>query len=102
VQAVGEQLTRTETRLAATARELANLDAIEVESAWVTGYPADFGKIWDVLTHEKRGRLLSATIERVKVDQPAKEVRVFMTDLGDTLPEFAPTTTALAQEAGSP
>jgi len=99
LHAVGEQLTRTEARLAASARELANLDAIEVEASWVTDCLADFDKIWDVLTPHNRGRLLRAVIERVEVDQPANEVRVFMTDLSATLP---PTAAASAMAQGAP
>jgi len=81
LQQLGEQLSRCEARLAAAERELANLDAIEVEATWVAQCLADFGKVWNVLSPENRGRLLRAVIERVEVDEPANQVSVLITDL---------------------
>ncbi len=62
-------------------REIANLDAIEVEASWVAGCLADFDKVWNVLTPENRGVLLRAVVQRVEVDDPANKVSVFITDL---------------------
>jgi DNA invertase Pin-like site-specific DNA recombinase len=81
LQDVGEQLARMEARLAAAERELAQLDAIEVEASWVADCLAEFHQIWDVLTPENRGRLLRAVIQRVEVDEPANQIKVFVADL---------------------
>jgi len=89
LQQVGEQLARCEGRLAAAERELANLDALEVEVAWVARCLTDFGGIWDVLTPENRGRLLRAVIQRVEVNEPANQVSVFLADLGADVPAEA-------------
>jgi len=75
--------------LAAAERELANLDAIEVEASWVADCLAEFHQIWDVLTPENRGRLLRAVIQRVEVDEPANQIKVFLADLGAEGPEAA-------------
>jgi hypothetical protein len=82
LQEVGDQLARCEGQLAAAERELANLDALEVEVAWVARCLTDFDGIWDVLTPENRGRLLRAVIQRVEVNEPANQVTVFLADLG--------------------
>jgi site-specific DNA recombinase len=87
---IGEQLGRFEARLMTAVRELANLDSVEVEAAWVGQCLADFDKIWDVLTPENRRRLLRAVIERVEVDGPANKVRVFVVDLTAAVPAALP------------
>ncbi|MBI4952962.1 MAG: recombinase family protein [Myxococcales bacterium] len=100
LQQVGDQLARCEGQLAAAERELANLDALEVEVAWVARCLTDFGGIWDVLTPENRGRLLRAVIQRVEVNEPANEVSVFLADLGAEGPAEA--TSQPAQQEVSP
>ena len=82
LQEVGEQLARCEGQLAAAERELANLDALEVEVGWVAGCLADFDAVWDVLTPENRGRLLRAIVQRVDVNEPENQVTVVLADLG--------------------
>ena len=89
LQDAGEQLAHHEAQLAAAEHELANLDTIEVESSWVADSLAEFHTIWDVLTPENRGRLLRAVIQRVEVDEPANQIRVFFIDLGAEIPEAA-------------
>lgn len=94
LQQVGDQLAGCEAQLAAAERELANLDALEVEVAWVARCLTDFGGIWDVLTPENRGRLMRAVIQRVEVNEPANQVSVFLADLGADVPaEAAPSPT---------
>jgi DNA invertase Pin-like site-specific DNA recombinase len=100
LQDASDQLARAERRLAAVERELAVLEAIEVEASWVADRLSEFHRIWDVLSAENRGRLLRAVIERVEVDEPSNEVKLFFADLAAGVP--APdVTTALAVE-GSP
>ena len=100
LQEASDQLARAESRLAAVERELAVLEAIEVEASWVADRLSEFHRIWDVLSAENRGRLLRAVIERVEVDEPSNEVKLFFADLAPGVP--APyVTTALAVE-GSP
>jgi site-specific DNA recombinase len=82
---VGAQLARCEAQLAAAEREIANLDALEVEAAWVAQCLTDFDKVWDVLTPENRARLLRAVVQRVEVDEPANTVSVHVTDLSAAL-----------------
>lgn len=101
LQEAGELLARCEARLAAAERELANLDAIEVESSWVAGCLAEFQQIWDVLTPENRGRLLRAVIRRVEVDEPANQVKVFLIDLGAEVPEAATMAAPESTHAGA-
>jgi DNA invertase Pin-like site-specific DNA recombinase len=96
LQQIGVQLARCEARLAAAERELANLDAIEVEATWVARCLADFDKVWDVLSPGNRGRLLRAVIQRVEVDEPTNKVSVFIADLSAGLSTPEPT-----QEAAS-
>ncbi|MBK8011980.1 MAG: recombinase family protein [Deltaproteobacteria bacterium] len=102
LQEVGEQLARCEGQLAAAERELANLDALEVEVAWVARCLTDFGGIWDVLTPENRGRLLRAVIQRVEVNEPANQVTVFLADLGADVPAEAEAASQPAQQEVSP
>ncbi len=78
---IGEAIQRTEARLEAVKQEMASLDAIEIDAGWVAQCLADFGSVWDVLTPANRGRLVRAIVERVEVDEPKNEVRVFLTDL---------------------
>ncbi|MBI3184658.1 MAG: recombinase family protein [Myxococcales bacterium] len=99
LQEVGEQLARCEARLATAERELANLDALEVEVTWVAQCLADFDKVWDVLTPENRGRVLRTMVERVEVNEPANQVSVFVTDLTAGLPGETPTSEPKQQEA---
>ena len=86
LQATGDQLARAEARLIAVETELHRLDGIEVDGAWVAECLTDFHRIWDVLTAENRARLLRVVIERVELDEPANEVRVFLADLSADLP----------------
>ncbi|MFT3838948.1 MAG: recombinase family protein [Myxococcaceae bacterium] len=85
LQEIGDQLGRLQAQLATAEREIANLDAVEVETVWVTQCLADFDKVWDVLTPENRGRLLRAVVQRVEVDEPAGKVSVVIAEFG--LPE---------------
>jgi len=78
---IGEAIQRTEGRPEAVRQETAGLDAIEIDAGWVAQCLADFGSVWDVLTPANRGRLVRAIVERVEVDEPKNEVRVFLTDL---------------------
>jgi site-specific DNA recombinase len=82
LQHASDHLARAESRLAAVERELAALEAIEVEASWVADRLAEFHQIWDVLTPENRGRLLRAVVERVEVDEPANQIKLFFADLG--------------------
>jgi site-specific DNA recombinase len=86
LQATGDQLARCEARLVAVETELHRLDEIEVEGAWVAECLSDFHRIWDVLTPQNRARLLRVVVERVELDEPANEVRVFLADLSAGLP----------------
>ncbi len=81
---IGEAIQRAEARLEAVKLEMAGLDAVEIDAGWVAQCLADFGAVWDVLTPANRGRLVRAIVERVDVDEPKNEVRVFLTDLQPT------------------
>jgi site-specific DNA recombinase len=81
LQEVGDQLARMEARLREVERRLEVLDECEVEAAWVSRCLADFDQVWDSLTAENRGRLVRAVIQRVEVDEPNDDVRVFIADL---------------------
>jgi DNA invertase Pin-like site-specific DNA recombinase len=89
LQQIGDQLGRCEGQLAVAERELANLDALEVEVAWVARCLTDFDGIWDVLTPENRGRLLRAVVQRVEVNEPANQVSVFLAELVADVPAEA-------------
>jgi hypothetical protein len=89
LQGVGDELARCEAQLTAAERELANLDALQVEVDWVAGCLTDFDGVWDVLTPENRGRLLRAVVQRVEVNEPANKVSVFLADLGAEVPAEA-------------
>lgn len=99
LQEVGEQLARSEARLAAAERELANLDALEVDATWVAQCLADFDKVWDALTPENRGRVLRTMVQRVEVNAPANQISVFITDLTAELPGEMPTPEPAQHEA---
>ena len=96
---IGEQLARCEARLAAAERELANLDALEVEATWVSQCLTNFSKVWDVLTPENRARLLRAVVQRVEVDEPGNKVSVHITDLSAAMTAPPPTTEPAHEEA---
>jgi DNA invertase Pin-like site-specific DNA recombinase len=87
LQEIGEQLARSEKRLPDAEREIANLDAVQVEASWVAQCLTDFDQVWDVLTPENRGRLLRSVIQRVEVDEPAAKVSVFMAEIGLAMSE---------------
>jgi hypothetical protein len=78
---LGDQLGRLEARLREVEQRLSLLDACEVEAEWVSRCLADFDRVWDALSSEKRGRLVRAVVERVEVDESAGDVRVFIADL---------------------
>jgi site-specific DNA recombinase len=102
LQEVGDQLGRCEARLAAAEREIANLDAIEVEASWVAQCLTDFDSVWDVLTPENRGRLLRAVVQRVEVNEAANQVSVFITHLGGELPGTSTALEPIAQKEAAP
>ncbi len=52
-----------------------------MKGMWLAQCLANFYSIWDVLTPANRVRLVRAIVERVDVDEPKNEVRVFLTDL---------------------
>jgi hypothetical protein len=81
LQGLGDELARSGARLTTVERELAVLERTELESSWVARCLNDFTAIWDVLTPENRGRLLCAVVQRVEVDEPGNQVKVFMVDL---------------------
>jgi DNA invertase Pin-like site-specific DNA recombinase len=81
LQEVGDQLGRLEARLRDVERRLCILDDCEVEAEWVARCLTDFNQVWDTLSPENRGRLVRAVFERVEVDEPAGNVRVFATNL---------------------
>ena len=81
LQDVGDQLGRLEARLRDVERRLCLLDDCEVEAEWVSRCLADFDQVWDTLSAENRGRLVRAVFERVEVDEPSGDVRVFGANL---------------------
>jgi DNA invertase Pin-like site-specific DNA recombinase len=83
---IGEQLERFEVRLAEVEREIASLDAVEVDAEWVAKCLTAFDGVWDVLTPENRARLVRAIVKRVDVDEPANQLSVTMVDLGVETP----------------
>jgi hypothetical protein len=81
LQDVGDQLGRLEARLRDVERSLCILDDCEVETEWVARCLTDFDQVWDALSPENHGRLVRAVFERVEVDEPSGDVRVFATSL---------------------
>ena len=53
-----------------------------------------------MLTAENRGRLVRAVIQRVEVDEPANQIKVFLADLGADAPAAA--MPELAHEEAAP
>jgi DNA invertase Pin-like site-specific DNA recombinase len=87
LEEVGAQLQRLERRLTDVERELAALDATEVEAGWIGQCLRDFEAVWDVLTGENRCRLFRAIVERVDYEGTSGEVRVTLADLTSAAPE---------------
>jgi len=85
LQELEDQSAHSEADLVASTRQLAELDAVEVDVTWVAQSLADFDRVWDRLTVENRGRLVRAVIHRVEVDEPGNTVRVVLADLGANL-----------------
>jgi DNA invertase Pin-like site-specific DNA recombinase len=84
LQDVGDQLGRLEARLRDVERRLCLLDDCEVEAEWVSQCLADFNQVWDTLNPANRGRLVRAVVERVEVDEPNSDVRVFIANLNSS------------------
>lgn len=82
---VGAQLQRLERRLTDVVRELAVLEATEIEAGWITQCLREFEAVWDVLTNENKGRLLRAVVQRVDFDGKSGEIKVSIAalDLAD-------------------
>jgi hypothetical protein len=76
-----EQETDTRRRRPGRAGCLCILDDCEVEAEWVARCLTDFDQVWDALSPENHGRLVRAVFERVEVDEPSGDVRVFATSL---------------------
>jgi site-specific DNA recombinase len=98
LQQASDELACANARLADVERDLTDLDAVEIEAAWVASCLADFRSIWDVLTLDNRTRLLRAVVDRVVVDEAANELHVYMADLGAAAAESM---AAAAQGAAS-
>jgi hypothetical protein len=81
LQDVGDQLGRLEARLREVERRICLLDDCEVEAEWVARCLTDFDRVWDTLSASNRGRLVRAVFERVEVDEPSGDVRVFAANL---------------------
>jgi len=88
---LGQEAERHTARLAEAERELANLDAIEVEADWVARCLADFDTIWDALIPANRVRLLQALVQCVDVDQAHNQVSVVLADLAAEVPDATTT-----------
>ena len=82
VEALGQQLSQHESRLAEVQRALAALKQTEIEGRWVAETLGRFDTVWDSLTPENRLRLVRALVRRVVVDEAENEVSVEMVDLG--------------------
>ncbi len=81
LEEVGWELQRLEGRMQTVEREIAELDAMQVEAEWVRRCLTDFAEVWDVLIGENRRRLLRAVVERVDYDGSSGEVRVTLANL---------------------
>ena len=103
LQELEEQSAHSEAELVASSRQLAELDALEVDVDWVAQSLANFDRVWDRLTMENRGRLVRAVIDRVEVDEPGNAVRVVLADLGAHLadPSTPPERARLALQSPS-
>ena len=82
IEAVGEDLAACESRLAEVERELADLDAVDIEAGWVAEALGRFDEVWDVLTIENGARLVRAVVERVEVDEATGRASAVLVDLG--------------------
>jgi site-specific DNA recombinase len=90
LQQASDELACANARLADVERDLTDLDAVEIEAAWVASCLADFRSIWDVLTLDNRTRLLRAVVDRIVVDEAANELHVYMADVGAAAPAPVP------------
>jgi site-specific DNA recombinase len=62
--------------------ELATLEGLRVDVAWVAQTLADFDLVWDHLTPLNRQRLVRALVTEVRVDAAAGTMTVALVDLG--------------------
>jgi len=79
---VGDDIEREEARLREVERTLAQIDCIELDARWVADTLAQFDAAWDMLSHENRGRLVRAIIQKVDVDEPNGTIAATVADLG--------------------
>jgi DNA invertase Pin-like site-specific DNA recombinase len=87
-----DKLEAAERELSRTRKELAALETVEADAAWVENTLRHLDRIWDALKPENRGRLLRALIDHVVVSPATGEITIHLVDL-------AVTEDALMQEA---
>jgi DNA invertase Pin-like site-specific DNA recombinase len=86
---LGEELGQKEARLAEVEQQLAALQDLEVEGAWVERALRDFDTLWGDLTLENRVRLVRAVVTQVVLDEPGERITVHLADLSRAVPDNA-------------
>ena len=74
--AASERLVAAERQLADTECELEELGVAAEESSWIVRAMRNFGRVWQLMTPENRGRLFRVLIAEVRVDEAKNLVEV--------------------------
>ena len=80
IEAEAAKAADAERRFAQVDRELAELNGLAADAAWVADTLRDFARVWHVLTIPNRGRLLRAVIDHVTVDEASGRADVHLVD----------------------
>jgi site-specific DNA recombinase len=76
LKAETDRMTAAEQRLAQAENDRLDIDVADAEREWIVGALRDFGRVWSLMTAENRGRLASALVVAIRVDEASNQIEV--------------------------
>jgi site-specific DNA recombinase len=81
LEEIATRLSKQRARAEEIARELARLDGLRADAAWVAGIIGDVDRLWKRLTPENRARVVRALVAEVQVDEARGVLRIVFRDV---------------------